>query len=247
MPVPDAKNLPTEVGYDDGLQSGGDPQCGWRACRWASLRCFLTVCAEIGTSGTLVEQLICDTSSGPAAPTPDQHSRFDTLMLRSRRMGQLWDLFNLMEEREGQLQISTGSHIVELRVEIQNSCWWQKEGRGKWTTGFHTTKRRRSHAWKASLQETQIMSFSHIWHTDSKFKNAHVDFGSKQHMKDVVSYSIRHVREKQRQEERFVFQKINHLSKNLLFHFQPGSCLMGCEILRWILSPASVLLCCTFS
>lgn len=120
VPVPDAKNLPTQVGYDDGLQSGGDPQCGWRACRWASLRCFLTVCAEIGTSGTPVEQLICDTGSAPTAPTPDQTSRFDTLMLRSRRMAQLWALFNLMEEREGQLQISTGSNIVELRVEIQH-------------------------------------------------------------------------------------------------------------------------------
>lgn len=57
----------------------------------------------------------------------------------------------------------------------QRSCCWQKEGRPKWTTGVHTTKRR-SHAWKASLQETQIMSFSLSWHTDLKWKNAHADF-----------------------------------------------------------------------
>ncbi len=37
----------TQVGYDDELQSGRDPRWGRRACRWASLRWFLTVCAEI--------------------------------------------------------------------------------------------------------------------------------------------------------------------------------------------------------
>ncbi len=48
--VPDAiecEHLPTQVGYDDELQSGRDPRWGWRSCWWASLRWFLTVCAEI--------------------------------------------------------------------------------------------------------------------------------------------------------------------------------------------------------
>lgn len=69
--------------------------------------------------------------------------------------------------------------VILLSFELECSTWgccWQKEGRDKWTTGLHTTNRRRSHAWKASLQETQIMSFSHSWHTDLKCKNAYVDF-----------------------------------------------------------------------
>ncbi len=48
--LPDAiecEHFPTQVGYDNELQSGSRPRWGWRACRWASLRRFLTVCAEI--------------------------------------------------------------------------------------------------------------------------------------------------------------------------------------------------------
>ncbi len=49
--VPDAiecEHLPTQVGYDDELQSGWDPdEDDEHVCRWAFLRRFLTVCAEI--------------------------------------------------------------------------------------------------------------------------------------------------------------------------------------------------------
>ncbi len=44
--VPDAiecEHLPTQVAYDNELQSGRGPWWGWRACRWGSLRRFLTV------------------------------------------------------------------------------------------------------------------------------------------------------------------------------------------------------------
>ncbi len=43
----ECEHLTTQVGYDDKLLSGSRPRSGRRACRWASLRRFLTVCAEI--------------------------------------------------------------------------------------------------------------------------------------------------------------------------------------------------------
>ncbi len=48
--VPDAiecEYLPTQVGYDSKLAVRLRPRWGRRTCRWASLRRFLTVCAEM--------------------------------------------------------------------------------------------------------------------------------------------------------------------------------------------------------
>lgn len=214
---------------------------------------------------------------GVAAPVPDQTSWSNTPRARSRWMGQFWALLNLRNAGvlavgyRCQLEVRLLRWVLRWRSEVERStrsCYWHKKGGEKWRVaavwwagrsaglfcvavqtkdGLLLNKRRRSHTWlkhkPAGDPNNELHPQLRHW---LQIINAHVAFhtfwSKNKCRKDAVSYSVR-----QRVVHTFDFYNINHLSKNSLFHFQPGSCLMGREILRWILLSASALLCCVFN
>lgn len=103
---------------------------------------------------------------------------------------------------------SEGGSTVEVRLlssEVEcstRSCWQKKEETDEQKV---CTRPRRSHAWKESLQETQIMSCPDL--NVRMYMQTFTGFSPKRCMKDAVSYSIRQREAEGRREVCFLEKK----------------------------------------